>query len=685
MVASRPTWVRGLLVFVGAALLLAGTVTAYARDTLLDADEFADRGVAMLDDPEVRVEIAEQTVDALIGVEPDLTAARPLLVSATEFLIDSETVRSLTRNGLYELHAAVLGGDADGLVIRVADLLLVVNAQVRTLLPEINSVLPAETTDALVTILEGEEAADLIDGANRVRTVSLVLPVLAIVAFAAAVAVSPERRRTLVTIGVSVAAVGLVVMVGQRLGAAVLDEVTETSLGPAFWSSYLGDLRVWGLVVVAVGVITAAGAASVLRPIAVDELIGTVRSMVPAADTTAGQVVRVVGAGGLGAWLLFDPLGALATAGAIAGLVLLVAAVSEVVRRTTAPAGSDSLRSGFVRGGIAAAVGVGVLAVGSWALLSSVGDGADGARSLGCNGSVALCERPLDQVTVPATHNSMSAAEDGYLVANHVTGIAEQLDAGYRGLLIDTYYGLSTDDGVLTDVAPPTGADRELLLEEMGEEAVAAAEALRARQEGQGSERMTYLCHNLCELGANELVPELEEIRVWLEDNPREVLVVFIQDAISPADTEAAFEEAGLVPFLHEQELGEPFPTLGEMIDSGRRVFVMAEEEAGDVPWYHDGFAFTQETPYTYETVADFDCIPNRGEAASPLFQVNHWVTPAARRASAEANDPDLLLERLEQCRAERGLVPNIVGVDFAEEGDVLGAVREFNGLPRRG
>ena len=223
MVASRSPWVRRLLVAVGAAALLAGTLTAYARDIFLDADEFADRGVALLDDPEVRQSIAEQAVDALIGVEPDLTAARPLLVSATEFLIDTGTVRSLTRNGLYELHSAVLGGDAEGLVIRVADLLLVVNAQVRTLLPEINSVLPPDTTDTLVTVLEGEEAANLIEQTERLRTASLLLPLVALVALGAAVAVSPDRRRTLVTVGLTVGSVGLVVVVGQRLGAALFD------------------------------------------------------------------------------------------------------------------------------------------------------------------------------------------------------------------------------------------------------------------------------------------------------------------------------------------------------------------------------------------------------------------------------------------------------------------------------
>ena len=120
-----------------------------------------------------------------------------------------------------------------------------------------------------------------------------------------------------------------------------------------------------------------------------------------------------------------------------------------------------------------------------------------------------------------------------------------------------------------------------------------ATEALRARQLQIGSERDLYLCHGLCEVGSTPMVPALSDVAAWLDDHPREVLVFFIEDSISPADTADAFERAGLVDLTHVQSLGEPFPTLIEMIDSGRRIFVMSENRSEGVDWYHEGFAFT--------------------------------------------------------------------------------------------
>ena len=61
-----------------------------------------------------------------------------------------------------------------------------------------------------------------------------------------------------------------------------------------------------------------------------------------------------------------------------------------------------------------------------------------------CNGYPELCGKRIDQVTFPATHNSMSAAaEPGWFLPNQRYGIIRQLDDGIRGLLIDTHYGIA--------------------------------------------------------------------------------------------------------------------------------------------------------------------------------------------------------------------------------------------------
>ena len=131
-----------------------------------------------------------------------------------------------------------------------------------------------------------------------------------------------------------------------------------------------------------------------------------------------------------------------------------------------------------------------------------------------------------------------------------------------------------------------------------------------------------------------------------------------------------------------------PFPTLREMIDSDQRLVVFGENDPKGVPWYHPAFETIQETPYTFRTPEEFSCRPNRGGATAPLFQINHWIetTPTPKPSNAAiVNAHDFLLARARQCQKERGKVPNILAVDFAMTGDVVGVAAEMNGLSSRG
>ena len=95
-----------------------------------------------------------------------------------------------------------------------------------------------------------------------------------------------------------------------------------------------------------------------------------------------------------------------------------------------------------------------------------------------------------------------------------------------------------------------------------------------------------YMCHQFCGLGWTNLEDSLEEIRVWLEDNPREVLFVIIQDEITPQDTLGSRNGIGLIPehaYTHQQDA--PWPTLRELIDSNQRLIVMAENEGPPPEW----------------------------------------------------------------------------------------------------
>ena len=174
-----------------------------------------------------------------------------------------------------------------------------------------------------------------------------------------------------------------------------------------------------------------------------------------------------------------------------------------------------------------------------------------------------------------------------------------------------------------------------------------------------------------------------------MRTHPDEFLVIFIEDVVSPEETAQAFQRAGLLRYVYDPVPNEVQPTLGSLIERDKRLLVMAERTAGGgkFPWYKQGFDLVQETPYTFKTVQDIagpsSCRENRGNPDNPLFQINNWIekVPRESRLQGEINALDVLLERARVCRRERGLEPNIVAVDYYNEGDVLGVVNALNGI----
>ncbi|MBJ95915.1 MAG: hypothetical protein CMP23_15745 [Rickettsiales bacterium] len=262
-----------------------------------------------------------------------------------------------------------------------------------------------------------------------------------------------------------------------------------------------------------------------------------------------------------------------------------------------------------------------------------------GESGLPCNGHVELCARRFDQVALPATHNSMSNREDGWWVPNQNLPIVRQLEDGIRGLMLDTYYW--NDD--------------------------------------------LYLCHSSCLLGSKHLVEALVEIREFLAGNPREVLVIIFQDGISAEDTAGAFEAADLGAYLHGQLEGQTWPTLGEMIDSGRRLVVGAESSGPPPSWYHHAWDLYFDTPYSFASVEDFSCELHRGQEGNPLFLVNHWLsTPLASESNAAlANSWSVLHQRAIDCHQEQQQIANLLAVDFYDQGDLFQVVNALNGVGR--
>lgn len=280
----------------------------------------------------------------------------------------------------------------------------------------------------------------------------------------------------------------------------------------------------------------------------------------------------------------------------------------------------------------------------------STSGSADGSSSSGtppgeaCNGHVELCDRAFDQVVFPGTHNSHSATDDGFssINANHVHGIATQLDDGARVLLLDVYPG-DDDPSVL------------------------------------------QLCHGECALGSTPHLDALTTIVAFLEQHPREVITIIYEDHAPVDDMVAELALAGADALTFTHEAGQPWPTLGEMIEADTRLVVTAESGGPPPAWFHHVWDEAWDTPYGPQQLEDLSCDLNRGSPDNDLFLVNHWVNDVLGLPSPEdaavANAYDVLLGRAQECWRQWDHPPNFLVVDFYEQGDLFAVVDALNGV----
>lgn len=265
-----------------------------------------------------------------------------------------------------------------------------------------------------------------------------------------------------------------------------------------------------------------------------------------------------------------------------------------------------------------------------------------GEPMLVCNGHAELCDRPLDEVVFAGTHNSHAASENSFsqFNTNQVHGIPTQLAEGVRLLLLDTYY--ADDDSIA-------------------------------------------LCHGPCNLGSIAHLDTLQTIVDFLVTNPGELIAIIYQDDVEAADLALDYAATGADALTYAHEVGDPWPTLGELVEADTRLLVTAEQRSPPPAWHHHVWDLAWDTPYGPEDPADMSCELNRGSPDNDLFLLNHWVANPLGLPTPEGaeivNAYDFLLARAQECEALWGHPTNFIAVDFYDRGDLVAVVETLNGF----
>jgi len=704
------------LTALAAVLLASAAVAGYARYELRDAGEFSARLTASLDDGDVRELLADTVVEGLSNsFAPDVIAVRPLVTPAVASLADSAPFRRLFARAVADRHRALFHGRARvAFDLDYAGTLL--REGLRSVSPRVADAIPPGAEPRLIALDADDLRVRIARGLENLAGWWWPLLGAGGLLAAACAVLAGGLRAALAQLGAAIAAAGLTVALLVSLsGSAVVahvagdDDARARGALSAIWSALFGDLRTAAL--------CAALAGAVLCGATLRWPAGTLARRAGAAlrsDRPAAQAVRGIALVALGVAALAAPAVALRALTVIGGLLLVLAGTAELRSRlvrgragaeaaagatggsgatggagdgAAAPAAATAgpLLLGALVAGVVAAAAIGAMAVLPAPKVAAPPQALAAATPTGgCNGSPALCDRRLDEVVFPSTHNSYAASEQpGWLFANQRFGIARQLRDGIRGFLIDVHYGRRDPrSGLVRTDLDAEGTSKNKVARELSPQALRTAERLagRAGLGGGEGEPRPYLCHTLCELGAEPLDQELEVLAQFLAAHPGEVVVLFLESYVPVAETEAALRRSGLLDQAAVLERDRPLPTLGELAADGTRLVVFAERGGGARPWYLDGFSFVQDTPLEVTGPRDLSCRRWRGTPDSPLLMLNHWTVgfpPSPSRNERIGND--VLRRQIRRCERERGMLPNLVAVDFYERTGVVRIAHRLN------
>jgi hypothetical protein len=239
---------------VAGLLLLLTSFAVWVNRVALNTDVFVDTSSELLEDDEIRAAVAARSVDELfdnVDVQAEIEDQLPEdlqslsgpatagLRQASYELVDRALKRPalqrLWARSLRETHSTlveVLEGEGPafsttgGVVTLDLELIVLEAADRIGIRSQIEDNLPADVGS--IEIFRSDELDAAQDGFQIMKTLAWVLPVLMLVAFAAAVWLARDRRRAVLSIGVVVLVVGIVGLVAVRVvGSYLVDSLTS--------------------------------------------------------------------------------------------------------------------------------------------------------------------------------------------------------------------------------------------------------------------------------------------------------------------------------------------------------------------------------------------------------------------------------------------------------------------------
>jgi hypothetical protein len=283
-----------VLVVIGCVLAPISVIGIWARNTLLDSDQYVETVAPLADDPAIQEALADRVTIRLfeaVDVEAELTEALPpqatfvvpFVADGLERFVHDAALRFAQSDQFAELwerintraHSAVLavleGEGTETVDTRDGKVVLDVSAVVERVQDRLSDLgvdifddASGERLPAELVLFEGEGLVKAQTGVRLLDTAAFVLPLLTLLMLGAAVALSHDRRRTGLRAALGVALAMALVLTAFNLGRdfyldAIEDAGRSTDAAAAAFDQVLGFLRVSLRAVFALGLVVALG------------------------------------------------------------------------------------------------------------------------------------------------------------------------------------------------------------------------------------------------------------------------------------------------------------------------------------------------------------------------------------------------------------------------------------------
>ncbi|MCW3012208.1 MAG: hypothetical protein JWO90_2612, partial [Solirubrobacterales bacterium] len=210
---------RLALTTLATVLAVLGLLAGYVKLELAEPEPFADRGVAALQSDAVRAVIAEQVaVQLLERRSPDLIATRPLVLTAVEAVLDTDSFERVLRRAARTAHGVLIGGGSD-VTIELSELRDVLVPALRSASPALARQVPTDLRTEIAAIRATDVATTTVRTARSADIAALPLLLAALALFGLVMRTARDRRQAAGAAGISLAvgaAVGVVLVAALR-------------------------------------------------------------------------------------------------------------------------------------------------------------------------------------------------------------------------------------------------------------------------------------------------------------------------------------------------------------------------------------------------------------------------------------------------------------------------------------